>query len=131
MSNRSKGLLRVLAAIVFGAAAMSEASTDTAIFLRQNCEQVIKCRSDTVPCNSPEYLAGQSCLSYIDGYLDGRAVGFVETGAKATQLCVPDGVTNGQVAEIFLKYTSDYPAELRLSARFALYWSLVSAFPCA
>jgi len=62
---------------------------------------------------SPKVLPpAYKCLSYIDGWLDGIS-GMLTTDDKGTlqTITIEDGVTNVQVAKVFILYMGNHPEE--------------------
>ena len=49
---------------------------------------------------------------------------------KPLRFCFPDGVTNGQIIKVFVKYLNDHPADLHHSAVTLFMQSQNEAFPC-
>ena len=142
VSNRSKALLRVLAAIVLGGAVMSEAfAFDDAAELRTTCEDNVKCFYEPDSCSSDERFLAIQCISYIDGFRDGHNYGMFE-GAQRPSLtfeeisqqhgivCVPQKASNIQLVEVFIKFINEYPEYLHQEPEAALYLSWLEAFPC-
>jgi hypothetical protein len=64
----------------------------------------------------------------------GYLMGYVEAATSVLQvadmLCVPPGVTLGQMARIIGKYLREHPAELHEEAHFLVYQALRRPFPC-
>jgi hypothetical protein len=66
---------------------------------------------------------------YISGFVDSYQITY--PGNKPTLFCVPQqGIENGQMARIVIKYLNDNPKDLHQSARLCLIHSLQDAFPC-
>jgi hypothetical protein len=72
------------------------------------------------PGNALEMLA---CYSYIHGVLDGFLSGAVwniapraDGSLSLKQLCIPDGVTNGELVKVILVFADRRPANLHTSA---------------
>ena len=131
MGNRSKALLNVLTAIVLGGAAMSEAyDFATGDDLREWCEPLARCTSESGKCSRREFQKVNRCLGFISGFIGGHDMGLVEAGAEPKFVCTPDEATVGQFVRIFLKYTTDHPEDLHFQAKHVLYGALFEAFPC-
>lgn len=66
---------------------------------------------------------------YISGFTDSYSI--TQMGQKPTMYCYPpQGIENGQVARIVVKFLKENPKELHQSARLCLLLALKSAFPC-
>jgi len=133
VSNRSKSLLRLLAAIVLGGAIMSEAfGLGPAEKLRKFCEAAVKCdtTNPSPSCNSVDYQEGTACATYIDGFLAGHNLGTAAAADSSTRICVPNDATISQLARVFVKYVNDHPEQLHQPDWAVLYVALKNAFPC-
>ena len=93
-----------------------------------------KCRyaeADLRKLNSSELTDVSVCMSYIQGVVDGYAVGVVTSSAERTMLCdVSDQVTLKQMALIVLHYEKNHPDELHLPAAMVALKALNKSFPC-
>jgi hypothetical protein len=69
-------------------------------------------------------LAGGLCVRFIDGYRQ-------PPSANLKLLCPPDGVSNGQLVKVFVKYLDQHPEKLHLPAVQLVYDATNDAFPCA
>lgn len=67
-------------------------------------------------------------LRYIDGVVDGIAVGS-QTAGKET-VCLPARVNLGQIADLVAQDLQRVPASRHLDAYALIYASLVTAWPC-
>lgn len=67
-------------------------------------------------------------LRYIDGVVDGIAVGS-QTAGKET-VCLPAGVNLGQIADLVAQDLRRVPASRHLDAYVLIYTSLVNTWPC-
>jgi hypothetical protein len=82
-----------------------------------------------------EYYKAGHCIGYLEGFRSGasaeRSAQLTVTRATPEPLyCVPDGVTNGQMAQVLMRYFQQHPADLHTDASFLLYFALMDAFPC-
>ena len=70
------------------------------------------------------------CLGYVLGAKDS-----FEFAAKVHHVtpdfCIPDGVTNGQVVKVVVKYLNNHPEDLHYSAESLVVYALGAAFRCA
>ena len=135
-------MLRLLAAIVLGVAVISEAfAFGDAAELRTACEDGVKCFYEPDSCSSDEQFSAIQCISYIDGFRDGRNYGMFE-GAQRPSLtyeeisqqygivCVPQKASNIQLVEVFIKHINEHPEYLHKGPDDMLYLSWLEAFPC-
>jgi hypothetical protein len=79
------------------------------------------------------------CIGFIDGFAAGHHAAetyhaFHHREEKIDEifghLCIPDTVTRGQMAKVFVEYLERSPAKLKLPAGLALEDALREAFPC-
>ena len=80
------------------------------------------------------------CIGFIDGFVAGHFVAetyhaFHHREEKIDDiyghLCVPDTVTRGQLAKVFVQFLEKTPAKLKLPAGLVLEDALRDAYPCA
>jgi hypothetical protein len=76
-----------------------------------------------------------SCISFAEGVVQGVEVESTyanAVGAEATPkpFCLSDGVDNGQLVRIALKYIRDHPEEDHKLSAVLLVFSWQAAFPC-
>ncbi|PMZ76949.1 Rap1a/Tai family immunity protein [Pseudomonas sp. FW305-70] len=90
------------------------------------CQQYIRAADGEASFNQVD--AGV-CAGYVQGVES--TVGFYSDDlANDAKFCVPNGVTNGQLVRIVVKYLKDNPKQLNLT-RTGLVWSaLKDAYPC-
>jgi hypothetical protein len=69
------------------------------------------------------------CLGYISGVFDTIMV--MQAGGYFPELCVPNGVTNGQVRDVAYQYTKNNPKERHDLGSVLMVDALMDAFPCA
>jgi hypothetical protein len=87
--------------------------------------------------SSAENITGNELLRWLDdprGFTQLGGLAYV-SGAKdgmeiSGEVCLPNGVSNGQVTKIVHKYLKENPAELHLPAVGIIYVSLGGTFPC-
>jgi hypothetical protein len=72
--------------------------------------------------NHVDYTNSASGLGYITG--------IAETFNVLGLLCIPDGVTRGQMQAIVSKYLKEHPEKWNSDANPIVYVALSSAFPC-
>ena len=133
---------RLLAAIVLGGAVMSEAvGATSADDLRTYCEGAVKCVDKSSSCSDHDWLDAARCGSYISGFIEGHHMALddstnnidmnpYELRRMYVNLCIPESVTNIQLARVFIKYINDHPEQLHAPAYTKLYISWLLAFPC-
>jgi hypothetical protein len=70
-----------------------------------------------------------ACMAFVLGALNGM---YVHASLSDTKLffCEPNGVTNGQKRDVFIKYMNNNPEHMHENAAEILYVSLIKAFPC-
>jgi len=73
---------------------------------------------------SAQMGAMSDCLPYVRGLDDG-------IGLLNTPYCEPDGLTNGQVLRIFVKYINDNPESAHLQTSKLYLLAMEKAFPCS
>jgi hypothetical protein len=64
------------------------------------------------------------CIAYVVGAVDGMWWG------EPNLICLPQGVTQDQLAEVVAKYLEDHPERLHLGAPVLIADALQPAFPC-
>ncbi|HME70120.1 MAG TPA: Rap1a/Tai family immunity protein [Myxococcota bacterium] len=70
-----------------------------------------------------------TCVGYVDGVSDTIAA-LSWSGMTSKTYCLPDQVTDTQLAAVFYKYLHDHPAQRHLSAAGLLINALADSFPC-
>jgi hypothetical protein len=81
---------------------------------------------------------GLACTYYVVGWRDAFAIATVAAyGLKSAteqnlkmRICIPDGVTNGQLEKVVLKYLRDNPATLHIASAYLTAAAIQEAFPC-
>ena len=115
-------LFALLAVFIFSLSAVAAVKTDV---LRRNCREVEK-----ADAGNAKYAEAMSCLSYISGFSDGLTISSAMPGNKRL-ICPPEnGVSNGQLVAIFLKWADAHPEQWHEEAGFGVLISLRDAFPC-
>lgn len=66
------------------------------------------------------------CIGFILGVVDGV---LIDTPPDSI-ICIPDGVSFGQMKDIVLKYMNDNPANLHFPGASLVFYALGEAFPC-
>ncbi|MFV3283168.1 Rap1a/Tai family immunity protein [Pseudomonas sp. NY15356] len=118
---KSKVIAIVLAGVVAGSCTVSAAGHDGNELLR-NCKEFIKDGSFDA------LLAGE-CTGLIRGVAS--TVYFYSGDLKNDEkFCMPDDVTNGQVARIVIKYLEDNPKILNRPDMALVWEALIDAYPC-
>jgi hypothetical protein len=70
------------------------------------------------------------CLGEISGFRLGFGFVMNRWQVEPKLMCVPDGVSNGQLRDIVIQYIRENPQTRHESAQFLIVWSLEKAFPC-
>jgi hypothetical protein len=73
--------------------------------------------------------ASAACMGYIFGSLG--TIHTIDQIFKFGWICEPPGVTGEQVIAMTMKYLSDHPADLHLSASSLLFDMYTSSFGCS
>lgn len=82
------------------------------------------CTSDFGGANDPSELAEAA-------YDAGICAGFIAAGARSNgSTCLPNGVTQEQIKDIFVRYMTNNPAIRHRSGKLILALALSDAFPC-
>ncbi|MDP9195220.1 MAG: hypothetical protein M3O22_00350 [Pseudomonadota bacterium] len=75
-----------------------------------------------------KYLSTGLCFGYIAGVLETAA--FVEKSNNVCLLNLPQGLTFGQAARIFIKHAEEKPEILHYRSAQIVFASMIQAFPC-
>ena len=81
-------------------------------------------------CSSENYFNRGYCGGYIVGIVDTieamQASGLLPRNA----LCIPDGATKGQIADVVRQHLADHPERRHLDSGSLVPEALNAAFPC-
>lgn len=116
-----------LAFAVAGQSAQGQAQTTqgglilTSLKLQEYCALVAK---DSL--TSTEEVHESMCLFYISGVADGYNIGSI----KDYKVCLPKGVTLGEMALVVNKYFNEHPDYLHNPPEYLIIQALYDAFPC-
>lgn len=93
---------------------------------------VTQCKNITVldPGGVGDIAELGMCIGYLSGVIDG-ATSASKDDPRIFSVCVPEGVSRGQVARIIIKYAADHPETLHWPASRLVIEALSSAFPCS
>lgn len=85
--------------------------------------------------DAPEPYNAWACLGFVDGVLEGikTEVAFVHlvTGKEPpSPYCLPEGVENGQIIRMVLKFIKDHPDEAHKPTVVLILETLEDPFPC-
>jgi hypothetical protein len=69
-----------------------------------------------------EAVGKSYCVGYVTGIADVMQI--------SKSLCVPDGVTVGQMVDVIVKYLRDHPEKRHYSVAAATFNTLSQTFPC-
>lgn len=96
-------------------------------------------------CTGSDEFGSGYCIGFVlgalQGFNGGAAYHAIFSGAlsaeeandsadKALQICVPDGVTNGQLVAVFKKHLENSPSTRHNDANWLLLTAMQDAFPC-
>ncbi|WP_027921738.1 Rap1a/Tai family immunity protein [Pseudomonas sp. URMO17WK12:I12] len=121
---------QLMAVALFGVlgcgTAMAAGSTNDGNLLLGQCQQYIKSADPESNYNRAD--AGM-CIGYLQGVQN--TFDFLNDEIKSgTRLCIPENVTNGQMARIVVRFLEDNPRLLN-GGRTGLVWlAIKDAFPC-
>lgn len=76
-------------------------------------------------CRASNYFNRGYCGGYVIGVVDA-----VERSGSGPRICVPEGATKGQLADVVLKYLEDHPERRNRDAGELVPEALHAAFPC-
>lgn len=82
---------------------------------------------DSAKLSNENLLSANTCLYYVVGVLEGY-----ESGVKPEKqlICLPAGISNGQIGLVVSKYLDTHPERLHTLSRFLVLDALHEAFPC-
>lgn len=108
-------------------ATSSSAVAMTGNELLQACKQVMQ-NTDV------EFASAGRCIGYLEGGRDGLSFAMyilrqLKPG-ESSKYCVPNEVTNGQMARVVVKYLESNPARLHEQSLNLLLFAMIEAFPC-
>jgi hypothetical protein len=75
------------------------------------------------------------CLKYIEGVVDGWTIA-LKTSARVNKaqnennMCIPKGVTAGNLQKVVLRYADEHPEQLYREANIIVTLAIGNAFPC-
>ncbi len=95
------------------------------------------CTEAAKPVDSADLMQTARCLGFIDGFIQGMEIVKLrqhpnyDEYLKSTILGmdIPDGVTNGQIARVFVKWLNAHPQHLHLEAGMLLTLALAETYP--
>ena len=76
-----------------------------------------------------ERIVGTVCAMYVAGVVDAMLV-MKDMIGEQIAFCVPEGVTIGQLVDVFAKYLRDHPEERHLHGAVLVITAVSDAFPC-
>jgi Rap1a immunity proteins len=80
-------------------------------------------------CKSSDPLEQVSCVSFMRGVLDGVSVDRI-IGKIPPAWCTREGVTNGQLRDVVVKFLENDPSIRDQNAAGIILFAMVGAFPC-
>ena len=84
-----------------------------------------------------EMAKNMTCLSYVQGLIDGATYGIALTQVESKMraqpfpFCRPEGVGNMQLLRVALKYVRDNPEKAHVETVVLVFTALKNAFPCS
>jgi hypothetical protein len=120
-------IFAVLALACIGGQA--RAGTDGNHFL-ESCGAAVRFLDGDKSAASDVEVYGQvmSCLSYVQGFRDATTI--IGMFGARIQICMPEGIPNGQLTRIFEKYLREHPEDLHQEGGGLLMIALMKSFPC-
>jgi Rap1a immunity proteins len=101
-------------------------------YLVEQCKDFDKVNPDGKTVQLRDAPAVMMCFGYISGIVDvGDFDHAVLPNNPSRGWCMPEGVSNSQLAKVIVKYGNDHPEELHLPAVLLVENALIKAFPCA
>jgi Rap1a immunity proteins len=86
-------------------------------------------------CSATSEFESGSCIGFIQGVINGFNSGTIVQHGRGNgehsilDLCVPNGVTNGQVTKVVLAYTDKHPEQLHYPADVIVTKAISEAWP--
>jgi hypothetical protein len=96
----------------------------------------------SLPCQAGgEYLGGYELLQVCEsknqydtglceGYITGVSTALNDKGISKVKLCIPDGVSSGQLVLVVKKWLKDNPEKLHYAGAAIVAFAAIGAFPC-
>ena len=81
-------------------------------------------------CESESEDPNSNCVLFLTGIVESHNVLSEWDQLASKYLCVPEGVTQGQLQKIYIKYANERPETLHLSAGGFALNAFNEAFPC-
>jgi|14_taG_2_1085336.scaffolds.fasta_scaffold186062_1 hypothetical protein len=78
-------------------------------------------------CKVDVGLEKVTCLGYVTGVVD---VLLARRPLTTFEVCIPDGVSKGQIVAIVVKWLEDHPERRHFLAAGEIFYSLGAVFPC-
>jgi Rap1a immunity proteins len=76
-----------------------------------------------------EAVALSTCMAFINGWLGGY-IGGINASKGKLEICMARGVSNQQIAQVFVDWAKKNPAKKLISSSLNLHIALKEAFPC-
>jgi Rap1a immunity proteins len=86
-------------------------------------------------CSSTSEFESGACVGFIQGVINGFNSGAIVQHGRGNEqhpildLCVPNGVTNGQATKVILAYADKHPAQLHYPADVIVTKAISEAWP--
>jgi hypothetical protein len=83
-------------------------------------------------CTSDDIWSNGHCRGFIMGVSDTVFLSYIIEGNESpfVRACVPAGVTDIQLKDVFVKYTQENPETRHVVAGHLVHAALLDAFPC-
>ena len=82
-------------------------------------------------CKDPDQVPKGICIGYVNGASEGLTMLLSLTSAKKMgRICIPNGVTNGQKKDIFIKYLENNPKDRHMIPFVLFAAAMREAYPC-
>jgi hypothetical protein len=81
-------------------------------------------------CSAENYFNRGYCGGYVTGIVDMLEALSARGVIPKNTLCIPEGVTKGQLADVVKKYLGEHPERRHLDAGGLVPEALTASFPC-
>ena len=99
------------------------------IFGRVDATYFVNAGAVLSACESESVDKQNKCVSYLGGIADATST-WIDWGMMSQKFCQPDEVSLEQLRRIYIKYATEHPEDLHLTAAGVALNAFVEAFPC-